>query len=585
MVADMRELPFADARFDSVLVGAVARARAGSRAGARRGRARAQARRRGGVRHPNRLTLGRPDEIIDPYHYVEFTAAELERLCSQRFSRGQGTGLFGSARYMEIFDARARHARPDPRPATRCGSGASSRRGQAAALRRACCAVTAATATRAPRRSRRRTSGSTKQTSTRRSTSARSAGSRAVERVPAIRKARHDPSPLRPWCGAPLDDGAVHLQGRIRCRRCGAATTDPWPTDEELEAAYGDLVPPRGREPVPLRGRRAAAAHPRPARRAARQHRPAGPGARRRRRRRRRCSTRCAAAAASATGLERSSDRADVRDQSTRGRRGGEWAAVVFWHSLEHLPEPGDGDRAGRPPAQARRRARRRRAERRAACRRAAFGDRWLHLDLPRHLVHLSATSLRAGLASSACAIERTSLHARRADRVRLAGRPRRHAAGPPRPLPGTAAARRPERRRNRPRPRALAIAAGGPASAGRAASRPRSRSRCVAAGPSTLRRAVSEQETAGETTTEAKVIVVMPARQAAATLARPSTRSPASGSTRSSSSTTAPPTRRSSSPAHLPFTVVWHPHQVGYGGNQKTCYLRGAAASTPTSS
>ena len=23
-----------------------------------------------------------------------------------------------------------------------------------------------------------------------------------------------------------------------------------------------------------------------------------------------------------------------------------------------------------------------------------------------------------------------------------------------------------------------------------------------------------------------------------------------------------------------LPVHVVWHPHNVGYGGNQKTCYL-----------
>ena len=54
---------------------------------------------------PNRLTFGRPDEIIDPYHYVEFTAAELDRLCSQRFSEVTVMGLFGSPRYMEIFDA------------------------------------------------------------------------------------------------------------------------------------------------------------------------------------------------------------------------------------------------------------------------------------------------------------------------------------------------------------------------------------------------------------------------------------------------------------------------------------------------
>ena len=28
---------------------------------------------------------------------------------------------------------------------------------------------------------------------------------------------------------------------------------------------------------------------------------------------------------------------------------------------------------------------------------------------------------------------------------------------------------------------------------------------------------------------------------------------------------------------------VIWHPHNVGYGGNQKTCYLRRCSA-TPTS-
>jgi hypothetical protein len=53
---------------------------------------------------PNRLTLGRPDEIIDPYHHVEFDAGELGRLCSGRFAEVTVQGLFGSARYMEIFD-------------------------------------------------------------------------------------------------------------------------------------------------------------------------------------------------------------------------------------------------------------------------------------------------------------------------------------------------------------------------------------------------------------------------------------------------------------------------------------------------
>ena len=54
---------------------------------------------------PNRLTLGRPDEIIDPYHYVEFDRGRARALCAQRFSEVEVLGLFGSPRYMEIFDA------------------------------------------------------------------------------------------------------------------------------------------------------------------------------------------------------------------------------------------------------------------------------------------------------------------------------------------------------------------------------------------------------------------------------------------------------------------------------------------------
>ncbi len=74
---------------------------------------------------------------------------------------------------------------------------------------------------------------------------------------------------------------------------------------------------------------------------------------------------------------------------------------MIFWHSLEHLPEPGEAIRAGRPAAQARGRGRRRRPEH-GASRREPFGDRWLHLDLPRHLVHLSTASLATGLESAA---------------------------------------------------------------------------------------------------------------------------------------------------------------------------------------
>jgi SAM-dependent methyltransferase len=51
---------------------------------------------------PNRLTFGRPDEIIDPWHYVEFDARQLKALCGRSFGLVQVWGLFGSARYMEF---------------------------------------------------------------------------------------------------------------------------------------------------------------------------------------------------------------------------------------------------------------------------------------------------------------------------------------------------------------------------------------------------------------------------------------------------------------------------------------------------
>ena len=51
---------------------------------------------------PNRLTFGRPDEIIDPYHYVEYDERELRELCERLFGRVELLGLFGSDRYAAV---------------------------------------------------------------------------------------------------------------------------------------------------------------------------------------------------------------------------------------------------------------------------------------------------------------------------------------------------------------------------------------------------------------------------------------------------------------------------------------------------
>jgi SAM-dependent methyltransferase len=54
---------------------------------------------------PNRLTFGPPDEVIDPYHHVEFSAEELGVLCQETFGTVELRGIFGSARYLELVAA------------------------------------------------------------------------------------------------------------------------------------------------------------------------------------------------------------------------------------------------------------------------------------------------------------------------------------------------------------------------------------------------------------------------------------------------------------------------------------------------
>jgi SAM-dependent methyltransferase len=86
----------------------------------------------------------------------------------------------------------------------------------------------------------------------------------------------------------------------------------------------------------------------------------------------------------------------------------GTWSAVIFWHSLEHLRQPAralshaatllspGGTLIIAVPNATSMQAR-------------AFGDRWLALDLPRHLVHLSPPALLAKIEALGLRVERVS--------------------------------------------------------------------------------------------------------------------------------------------------------------------------------
>lgn len=102
VAADMRRLPFGDGSFASVIsVQSIEHVPDPEsvlsevlRVLARGGRA--------VLVTPNRLTFGPPEEIIDPYHYVEYDAAQLGALCERFFARVEVIGLHGSPRYGEL---------------------------------------------------------------------------------------------------------------------------------------------------------------------------------------------------------------------------------------------------------------------------------------------------------------------------------------------------------------------------------------------------------------------------------------------------------------------------------------------------
>ena len=86
----------------------------------------------------------------------------------------------------------------------------------------------------------------------------------------------------------------------------------------------------------------------------------------------------------------------------------GDWSAIVFWHSLEHLRAPGqalDDAVAHLAPGGVLLMA----VPNGASLQARAFGDRWLALDLPRHLVHLPARTLIGGLRARGLELMRVS--------------------------------------------------------------------------------------------------------------------------------------------------------------------------------
>jgi SAM-dependent methyltransferase len=209
-----------------------------------------------------------------------------------------------------------------------------------------------------------------------------------------------------PWCDAPLPPARRAEWHVAACPTCGVGVTRPWPTDAHLDEAYARYRPQSGRFGGPTEAL-LRATRSRLAQRIDRIA-PAGPvldvgagdGT---------LLDALARTGRSATGLER-----DVRDARMLDLDPWElpadesYAAIVCWHSLEHLREPGralhaltarlarGGVLVVAVPNWSSLQAR-------------AFGEDWLALDLPRHLVHLPRAPLLHRLRALGLVVERVS--------------------------------------------------------------------------------------------------------------------------------------------------------------------------------
>jgi len=209
------------------------------------------------------------------------------------------------------------------------------------------------------------------------------------------------------WCGHHFDGGDEYRPGRIKCARCGVGTTSPWPSDEQLGAAYAVWYRPQGGRFSGLGDKILARTRSTLASKLDRVL-PAGP------------VLDVGAGDGTLVGAFRSRGREAVGvDPYYQGdspyiraveleEMTGSWSAVVFWHSLEHvrrpvrslrhaasLVAPGGMLVVAVPNA--------------ASIQARLFSDQWLALDLPRHLVHITPHALLSQLEDLGFTIERVS--------------------------------------------------------------------------------------------------------------------------------------------------------------------------------